>query len=535
MNSQVIEKDTVFEEIENNKDHYVELYTKYYWDAKKEFSKDKLMSKNGLTRDYYREFVKSKGLTEIGYGLIWSTFTELKKDAESMYDRDNINIKKEGTHNGKKYLVSSIIQGAQINTTFFDSLITYCNKHGAELVLLTMRGVNVKDYYGPDIFEKYGQYFVTEYKFNNNLMAKDFILNPQQIVPTTGLTRFGKKDFSLIIASPKQFLNVVPTKKDAVPHIIYTTGTVCEPTYRDTRQGAIADQDNELGALVVEVVSKTKFHIRNVLFDGTGFSDLNYHYSNKIKSIKAEAVVCGDIHCGQEDPVAIKATKEQIKLLQPKQVFLHDVLDGQSVSHHIENDMIARLHREKHQKTLANELTYTHSFLKDFIKDCGNRTYNIVASNHDLFLSKYLTQRRFVHDEINIVLACKLFVEMAEGSNPVEAYFNNIIKEPLKKLKFLKLGESIEIDSIECASHGDLGNNGARGSVQSLEYSYGSITAGHSHSPTIYRGVYIAGCNCNLVQNYNIGGGSSWMHANVIHYKGGYRQMLLINDGEWKI
>lgn len=522
-----------------------EIFIDLFHKANKEY-KVKFPAQDGdVTRNYFREFLErnseDQSLREAGYNKVFGSFSVLKRQAFGLLDRDDLNIIKDNSKNSskKKYIVSAIIQGAEINYTFLDSLLNYCTQENAELVLLTMRGVSLKDYYGKHIYDKLGKYFATEFKFNDNLVAKDFILNPQQIIPSTGLLRFGKKDFSLIIASPKQFMTTVPTKKDALPHIVYTTGTINTPVYRQTRVGAISEQDNQLGALVVEVEDSSKFHIRNILFDDKkGFTDLSQYYTNEGKptKVQAEAMVLGDIHAGVEDKVAIEASIDQIKELDPKHVIFHDLFDSNSVSHHLQNDMMAKLKREEHQKTLERELDYAHDFLRNFISECGyERNYAVVPSNHDDFINRYLTQRRFIDDDNNIILACKLFVELYEDNHPVEAYFNKIKEEPFDSLKFLDIDDSFEIDGVELNLHGDKGNNGARGNAPSLETSIGAATTGHTHSPAIYRSIYVAGCNCKLHQHYNKGGASSWLHANVVQYKGGFRQMIITIDGKWKL
>ena len=500
-----------------------------------------IMPQSGLPRNYFREFlVDNGGLQECDYMKIWDGFTSFKREMSGLLDRGNINIVKDHTKHskGKVYIVSSIIEGSPVNETFFKSLKTYAKSKGATIELLTMRGVNVADFYGRDMYEKYGSYFTTESKYNNNLIAQDFILNPQMVKSLTGLSRYSKKEYSMIVASPKQFLETVPTSKGGKPHTMWTTGTVCEPNYRPTRQGQLASLDNQLGALIVEVVDEDLFFIRNILFDGVkGFYDLDTYYSadGKSKKVRADALVVGDIHIGVEDEIAVNATKEQIQRLNPKKVIFHDTCDFASINPHQERDALTKVRLLEHQKTLEKELDYTHAFLDKFIKDMGIRDYYAVASNHDYFLDRYLAKGTFIEDTENAVLSCKLFVGASENYNPVEYYFNYIKKKPIKRLKFLKLDEHLNVGGIRLDAHGHKGSNGAKGSPASLELSYGDCTVGHSHKPSIFRGVFSVGCVCKLHQPYNAGGGSSWLHANVVQFKGGIRQMIITIDGEWHV
>ena len=156
----------------------------------------------------------------------------------------------------------------------------------------------------------------------------------------------------------------------------------------------------------------------------------------------------------------------------------------------------------------------------------------VVPSNHDDFIDRYITQRKFVYDEENIVLACKLFVALAEGHNAIEWWLKKEAKINTKNIKFLEIDKSSEIGGVELNVHGHIGSNGAKGSPASLETAYGSCVTGHSHAPQIFREVYTVGCNCKLRQDYNKGG-SSWLHGNCIVYKGGVRQMIIIVDGAY--
>ena len=441
----------------------------------------------GISRDYWREYLKDTPYAEREFLKIWGSFELLKDEIKDKLDREHLNIIKDKrkTSKGKKYFVSAIVQGEPINEAFIESIKNYCKHANAELVLLTMRGVVLTSFYGESVFEEYGEYFATEFRFNDSLVARDFILNPQMIRPTTGLGRFGQKEFSLITASPKQFLQTIPTKKDDLPHIVYTTGTICNPQYRQTRVGAFAEQDNLLGGLIVEVIDKDRFNIRNVVADNKfGFYDLNTYYcrKEKPKKVTAEAVVCGDFHWGQEDENAVKATKDLVKRMKPKKVYWHDMFDGKSVNPHIENHMLARLGRDTHQKSLKKELQYLADKILDWQKSLPPHKIMVVPSNHDDFIDRYITQRKFVYDEENIVLACKLFVALAEGYNAIEWWLKKEAKINTKNIQFLKMDESSEVGEVELNVHGHIGSNGVKGSPVSLETAYGSCVTGHCFS-----------------------------------------------------
>lgn len=489
-----------------------------------------------VSAHWFRNYLKgiNSKYSEKFYVRLWGTFGNFKKEAFTEIKREDIQIIKKSKIISKTYFVSSIIEGAPVNEKFMRSIKTFCKINKAELVLLISRGVKISDFFDYKIREKYQKYFATEYLFNSNLVAKDFILNPQMIKPTTGLQRFGQKQFSIITASPKQFMQTIPTKKGALPHVLYTTGTISNPKYRLTRVGSIAQQDNLIGGLVVEVIDNKLFHIRPVQSDNkNGFYDLdNYYCSDIRKKTSIEAMICGDLHYGAEDEIAIKATQDQISLLKPKQVFFHDTFDGKSVNPHIEKDMVTKLQRPLHQQTLENELNYLGKKLLKWLLKFPKQKFVIVPSNHDDFVDRYLTQRKFVDDEQNIYLSCDLFRSLIELKNPVEYYLKKNFPK-LNKIKFLKIDQPYEICGIEVNVHGHIGSNGSRGSTVNMENTYGKCIIGHSHSPQIFREVYVVGCNCQLIQDYNKGG-SSWLTGNVIIHKNGTRQLIISIEGKWK-
>src|SRR5690606_29335149 len=97
------------------------------------------------------------------------------------------------------------------------------------------------------------------------LRAMDLLLHPQQMLPLTGLPRFGHKGYSVIVASPKQELFVCPNNQKKYPHIIHSTGTISSPDgYRPTRAGRLAKQDHVFGGLIVEIENEKLFHIRQI-------------------------------------------------------------------------------------------------------------------------------------------------------------------------------------------------------------------------------------------------------------------------------
>lgn len=481
---------------------YKDIITNDFLEVNKKFIKEK--PNKTITRNYYRKYKDSK-ITDSLIEEYFGSFTELKKCnivEEKKVLREDIDVVKTNKKVNKRYVVSSIITGAKVNEKFYESLVTYCNHNNSELILLVMRGINNKDSFSEEDYNKYSKHFVTEFTFNKNLVAMDFMLSPQMILPLTGLNRFGGKDKSVIVAHTKQMLNSIARKKDDFPHLVVSTGTVCEPNYRNTRQGRLASQDNSLSALIVEVESNEIFHIRQIQFDGKGFYDITncvkfYEPNNKIKNDSAEAIVY-EPHIGQENKDAVKFTKDLLKIAKSNKVFIHDSFDGRSCNPHENKNIKAKHLRPEHQKTLQQELNYFASYLLEWEQEFKNIKFYHVYSNHNLFLNRYLESGNFVFDSFNARTGAELFIDLLDNKNPLESYIKKNFN--IKRNYFLKEDESFLLKGCEMNTHGHKGSNGSRGSVKNIELTLNNAFIGHTHSPTIHRNTFQVGCVCDLQQ-----------------------------------
>ena len=102
-----------------------------------------------------------------------------KIDAESLTVVDNkkkravkraeVEISKKGFK--KKYIVSSVVEGAPIDWSFFRTLQMYADENNAELVLLWMRGVYKADHFSLSDLDKIRPYLASEFRFNSKLFA----------------------------------------------------------------------------------------------------------------------------------------------------------------------------------------------------------------------------------------------------------------------------------------------------------------------------------------------------------------------------
>jgi hypothetical protein len=128
------------------------------------------------------------------------------------------------------------------------------------------------------------------------------------------------------------------------------------------------------------------FFIRQVTADDkTGnFNDLyNVKDGNINKIDTISAIVLGDVHYGHHDQVVLDSTMKLMSKLTPEHVILHDVFDGNSISHHEMKDPFVQYGKEiSGTNDLGKEIGIMLSGLNAFTKF---KNVVIVRSNHDDF------------------------------------------------------------------------------------------------------------------------------------------------------
>lgn len=435
----------------------------------------------------------------------------------------------------KKYVITGAQYNAGLNTKFLENIDKYCQVNNAQLLILPMVGKSItEDYMHPELQTR--NIIDGNLSLNNNLKISDYAIKPQQINPLTGIKRFAQGDKSFIFASPKQVLQYVANSYDTIPKAVMTTGAVTKPNYNtNMRVGKIAERDHEYGFVVAEIKDKNYFHFRQVkaLKNGS-FTDINgiYRDGKHFKNPQVKALVVGDLHPYDLDPVHKKVTLEQIKTYKPKAVFLHDTFNGRSISHHYYNHNIRK--HEVYQEqglNLEKELKKTLNELQDYAAVAGNANLYIVASNHDEHLYRYLDEGSFIGDKGNDLIASKLYTAALEGENPLKTGLSLVGDIP-SNVVFLNRDEGFKILGYELGNHGDLGANGGRGSPRSIEEANSKSITAHGHSAFKIRDTYRVGTSTHLRLDYNRGY-SNWSQTNALLYGIGTVGLLNTIKGRW--
>lgn len=441
---------------------------------------------------------------------------------------------------------------------FIKGLEKYCEERNAELVVLSMKGMDAsEDEIHPYFYnDQMDLLFPSErnVRLNSNIIISDMIVPPQNVDPTAGRERFVQNGQSVVYAHSKQRLKCVPASNFKMPKIMATTGACTLPNYnRATHRGDAAHGDHFLGALIVEIIDDTFYNLRNIMSQQNGkFVDMGLAYfgNQNPKILPVEALVLGDIHVGDTDPKARQANYEMISFFKPKKLIIHDLFNGHSVNPHEREDKLRRaLAYQAGRLDIEKEFKECYAEICELAKAMKKHgDIYIDASNHDRFINRYLERGIYMDEPWNAGISAYLtgallndpetvkknlqnphYVDM---KNPVEVGIRKMGKVP-DNVHFLKLEDDLKVWGWQLASHGDKGTSGAKGSQRSKEISHGKGMFGHTHSPEILRNTYTVGTSTYLNLPYTAGSGSKWLHANGVLYQGGLAQLIPVINGKW--
>jgi hypothetical protein len=251
----------------------------------------------------------------------------------------------------------------------------------------------------------------------------------------------------------------------------------------------------------------------------------------------------GDTHVYFADQSVVKATFGQggmVDILKPQTLVWHDVLDGYSVNpHHHGNPFVSVAKMSSGFGNIRKEVEETIAFVD---KMTGPRKSVIVDSNHDDFLSRWISGTDWRHNPANAAFYLETALRMVENTSmgpggsvtpdPFHLWVEKLSKN--NGVRCLAPDESLLIGGIECGMHGDRGPNGSRGSIKNLARLGARTVIGHAHSPGIFEGCYQVGTSTPLRLEYTHGP-SSWLNSHVVIYASGKRSLLTVIDGEWKL
>lgn len=331
----------------------------------------------------------------------------------------------------------------------------------------------------------------------------------------------------------------------------YTTGTVTLRNYIQRKEGFKAEFHHCYGALLVETDDQGHWWVRQLSADSDGTIhdlDVKVEGGKVTTGHRVEAITFGDVHVANIDVDVAEATWGEdgmVDTLKPRFQFVHDVIDMYARNHHIKKDPYKGFKRFIQKKdNVQEEVQGVIDFLKE-IKRTDCQTV-VVNSNHDRHLGRWLAETDSRFDPTNAFFWSWL------NAHTIDYQFNNDGNEP----DHLKLAITLQEDGfeddnnvvflggddsfvicpkfgggIECAMHGDLGPNGARGSLGYFAKMGRRANVGHSHTSGIDGGAFQTGTKSKLRLEY-VHGPSAHSHSDIITHENGKRQIVTFYSSE---
>jgi hypothetical protein len=464
-------------------------------------------------------------------------------------------------HQNKKgvYVIVSAQNATPIHDGFWATILSYADHRHAEVMVIPYRYANPTSIWTEN--NKDNEYWwapITPYlvtkpvKLCEGLQVMGHIkITPTATRPLSGLESMTGMD-SGVFGHPKLELKTIATPSKKLPKILTTTGTCTVENYTDSKTGHKGAFHHNLSALVVEV-DDDKFHIRHIHAEDDGsFYDLNYYYTPKgrTKYNRIAALVSGDSHAEFMDDKVMHGTysgpESILEVLYPEVMVFHDVEDFYRRNHHHRNNDILSYGKHHYGRNNVEEgLQITADFLDSVSRPDILKL--ITRANHDEAFDRWLKEADPKLDPENAKFYYYMKFNQLDNIKPTRTGYQTIdafefwCKNPMDQkglksidtTKFLKRDESFVVNGIEIGFHGDIGNNGGRGSIHSYSKIGPKVIIGHSHSPGILEGAYQVGVSAYLDLEYAVGP-SSWLHTHCIVYPNGARTLINLINGEWR-
>lgn len=440
----------------------------------------------------------------------------------------------------KKYstfVVTTAVMNKKVYKPFLESLKNYAKRNNALILLLPCEDVAGRSKKASPIeldpeLKDFRVVFKDLY-LNRNLCLCAIKTSAKQINPLTGLERLPvAKDASIIMASPKVFLKHIPNRHYDVPPALMTTGAVTENNY-DTdkymskRTAYLAENDHMYGAVIVEVENEHIFHFRHVQASKEGaLTDLGIEYlpDGEVRELKDTVMVMGDSHVGYHDKELHDKVMELAKSVSTKEIILHDIFHGSSISHHdIGKGIVNAIKVREGRMGLKRECEAVKSYLQTIVEE--GFLVTVVKSNHDGHLYRYINEGRYINDPMNYEFSLKLALASVDGQDPLQYAIEHELKYKDDKVRWLAEDSSYNIYGVECSEHGSTGPNGSKGSIQAFEKGIGNCVTAHTHSAAIVRNSFCVGTVGEMDMKYNKGL-SSWTRTCCLIYSNGAKQLI---------
>ena len=471
----------------------------------------------------------------------------------------------------KRFIITYAQNNTPVHLKFFYNVLKYAEHINADVHVIAGRYKNPTSIWsmGQQEEERWSPVVKDYLDANRHDIHKylsimsDVKVHPTAVNPMTGMQGMSGIN-SCIFGHPKMQIETIPVLEKSKPKMMLTTGACTVKNYTDSKSGKKGEFHHVIGFAVVEIKDDETFFVRQVSAEDNGdFTDL-YHrveftgkevtkvfnnpldksdwldeyFETKAVELIGEATVSnvntiegcilGDLHWGHHDPEVIKGTHKMLNKIVPKNVVLHDVFDGYSISHHEMKNPFAQYGKEvRNENDLKKEVDEMMEGLRGF---SGYNNVIIVRSNHDDFIDRWLQngdwkkQPTPKNAPLYMEYSSILLNQYGKGGD-IKGVIPELINREFPDFITLGRRDSYKILEWEVGQHGDVGSNGSRGSLLQFRKLNTKIIVGHYHSPGRKDGALAVGTSTHMRVGYNMGP-SSWLQSHVIIHENGKAQHI---------
>lgn len=499
----------------------------------------------------------------------------------------------------KRILVTSAIAGQDVDRNLFDSLLNYANLNDAMIIVLPINMITSN--LDPILFNTPNVHvLVDSLQLTPWMRIENVRLMAKMFNPLTNMQNLRKKPGeTLIIGSPRLDAETIATTDNSLRNEqLFTVGSLNGPQsynaehFVGKRTDRLAESLHRMGALLLERTNSDgafgdkkmgDYHIRRLEYVMTpdpvkkpwarneiGITDKNMFYTaSEVREQRPEALVLGDLHVATIDTKILESLIDLIKTLKPKRIVLHDIFDGNAISHWDTKSLTTMMRKaQTGEFDLKQEISRTAEFLNSLLALDPNLELIVAKANHDLWLNRFISDGTFGSQPINAPAAFELGTVMHNSqyildrsgqrvrltNDPLEyALLNGLGRDAVtnrvatttifdpRRIIFLdvkstmKLGNEEHDILVELGNHGDRGANGAKGSApRTMAKGGGRIIFGHTHHELriVQDGMNIGTFTPPRV-GYNQGGFSSWGASVGLVSPNGEMQALQLRNGRW--
>lgn len=454
----------------------------------------------------------------------------------------------------KRFLVTTAVAGKKCNKLLLKSMLNYCERKDAIILVLPSQDVfNRKSKFefelDPALKNDRIRVVYEDTYLNSNCMLSDIKVSAKQINPLHGLEHLCRHATTLV-SSVKQDMKMVPNNLHKVSNAIMGTGSITEVSfsndaYMSQRLNKLAEEDFVSGCIVVEIQDSYVFHFRQMQMDKDGgICDLGERFTPEGDAyfLWANAMVLGDLHIGEHSEKILNIEKEIIKTFGIKDIVIHDCFSGFSINPHERNEIVLQARKSEEGKISLKDEADLVSKILDELCEVTKGKCIVVDSNHNDFLSRYISSGQYAFDKVNLRYSLDIVKNTIDNSEDIPLRF--MIEELTDfknkdKVVWLNHDDEYKIYNTEVSIHGSRGASGSKGNLQQFRKAYVNSVSGHSHSPQIFRGNYCVGTSTDEFIGYNKGL-SNWVPNICLIFETGTKQLINFiknKNGEytWKI